>query len=401
MTMTSHQRGTGHAVTAGFLGWTLDAFDFFVVIFLYDVLAAQFHVEKSAIIWTTTATLAFRPVGALIFGMLADRFGRRTPLIANVIYFSAIEVACGFAPNYKTFLVLRCLYGIGMGGEWGVGASLAMEHAPREWRGLLSGILQSGYSIGYLLAAVAARVVLPTLGWRWMFWLGGLPALLALYVRTHVPESEAWRQHRVPTVAAIIETTGKHWKLFAYLVLLMTLFMFLSHGTQDLYPDFLKHEHGVAPNQVAYIAIVYNIGAVLGAILFGHLSERLGRRYSILAALALSLAMIPVWAFGETILILAIAAFVMQMGVQGAWGIVPAHLNEVAPDAVRGLVPGLAYQLGILFASPTSNIEHRLRDRFGYSWALAGFEIAVIIALAVVTWVGKEQKGKVFAASRS
>jgi len=394
-------RGTGHAVTAGFLGWTLDAFDFFVVIFLYDVLAAQFHVEKSAIIWTTTATLAFRPVGALIFGMLADRYGRRMPLIANVIYFSAIEVACGFAPNYKTFLVLRCLYGIGMGGEWGVGASLAMEHAPRKWRGLLSGILQSGYSIGYLLAAVAARVVLPTLGWRWMFWIGGLPALLALYVRTHVPESEAWRQHRVPTMAAIVETTGKHWKLFAYLVLLMTLFMFLSHGTQDLYPDFLKHEHSVAPNRVAYIAILYNIGAVVGAILFGHLSEKLGRRYSILAALALSLAMIPMWAFGGTLVILAIGAFVMQMGVQGAWGIVPAHLNEVAPDAVRGLVPGLAYQLGILIASPTSNIEHKLRDRFGYSWALAGFEIAVIVALAVVTWAGKENKGKEFAASQS
>jgi SHS family lactate transporter-like MFS transporter len=394
--MTPHQRGTGHAVTAGFLGWTLDAFDFFVVIFLYDVLAAQFHVEKSAIIWTTTATLAFRPVGALIFGMLADRFGRRAPLIANVIYFSAIEVACGFAPNYKTFLVLRCLYGIGMGGEWGVGASLAMEHAPRKWRGLLSGILQSGYSIGYLLAAIAARFVLPTLGWRWMFWLGGLPALLALYVRTHVPESEAWRQHRVPTMAAILETTGKHWKLFAYLVLLMTLFMFLSHGTQDLYPDFLKHEHGVTPNQVAYVAILYNIGAVVGAILFGHLSERLGRRYSILVALALSLVMIPMWAFGTTMVALAMAAFVMQMGVQGAWGIVPAHLNEVAPDAVRGLVPGLAYQLGILIASPTSNIEHKLRDRFGYSWALAGFEIAVIVMLAAVTWAGKEKKGKSF-----
>jgi SHS family lactate transporter-like MFS transporter len=297
--------------------------------------------------------------------------------------------------------VLRCLYGIGMGGEWGVGASLAMEHAPRKWRGLLSGILQSGYSIGYLLAAVAARVVLPTLGWRWMFWMGGLPALLALYVRTHVPESEAWKQHRVPTMAAILETTGRHWKLFAYLVLLMTLFMFLSHGTQDLYPDFLKHEHGVAPNRVADIAILYNIGAVVGAILFGHLSERLGRRYSILAALALSLAMIPVWAFGGTIFMLAVGAFAMQMGVQGAWGIVPAHLNEVAPDAVRGLVPGLAYQLGILIASPTSNIEHKLRDRFGYSGALAGFEITVIIALALVTWAGKEEKGKVFVVGAS
>src|SRR5256885_75888 len=297
------QRGTGHAVTAGFLGWTLDAFDFFVVIFLYDVLAAQFHVEKSALLWATTATLAFRPVGALIFGMLADRFGRRTPL-------------------------------------------------------------------------------------------------LAIYVRTHVPESEAWRQHRVPNIRAIFETVGKQWKLFAYLVLLMTLFMFLSHGTQDLYPDFLKIEHGLTPKIVANMAILYNIGAVVGAIVFGHLSEKLGRRYSILAALGLSLAMIPTWAFGETVVILALGAFAMQMGVQGAWGIVPAHLNEVSPDAVRGLVPGLAYQLGILIASPTSNIEHKLRDLFGYSWALAAFEITVIIALGVVTWAGKENKGKIFAASQ-
>src|SRR3954466_4195527 len=254
-----HQRGTGHAVTAGFLGWTLDAFDFFVVIFLYDVLAAQFHVEKSALLWATTATLAFRPVGALIFGMLADRFGRRTPLIANVIYFSIIEVACGFAPNYKIFFVLRCLYGIGMGGEWGVGASLAMEAAPKRWRGLLSGILQSGYSIGYLLAAVAARYVLPNLGWRWMFWIGGVPALLALYIRSHVPESEAWKQHRAPDFATIMKTVGANWKLFAYLVLLLTLFMGLSHGTQDLYPDFLKTEHGIATKTVATIAILYNV----------------------------------------------------------------------------------------------------------------------------------------------
>src|SRR3954465_12477359 len=301
MTTKSHQRGTGHAVTAGFLGWTLDAFDFFVVIFLYDILPAPFHVEKSAIIWTTTATLAFRPVGAVIFGMLADRFGRRTPLIANVIYFSVGEVACGFAPNYKTFLILRCLYGIGMGGEWGVGASLAMEHAPRKWRGLLSGVLQSGYSIGYLLAAVAARLVLPTLGWRWMFWLGGAPALLALYVRTHVPESEAWRQHRVPNIKAIFEIVAKQWKLFAYLVLLMTLFMFLSHGTQDLYPDFLKNELGVSAARVTYLAIFYNVGAIVGALIFGQLSEFLGRRRAIVAALGVSLSVIPFWAFGGTL----------------------------------------------------------------------------------------------------
>jgi SHS family lactate transporter-like MFS transporter len=389
-----------HAVAAGFLGWTLDAFDFFVVIFLYDILAAHFGVTKVHLITATGVTLAFRPVGALIFGMLADRFGRRTPLIANVIFFSAVEFACGFAPNYTTFLILRALYGIGMGGEWGVGASLAMEFAPKRWRGLLSGILQSGYSIGYLLAAVAARVLLPNLphdtGWRWMFWIGGLPALLALYIRIKVPESAAWEQHKLPDFRSIAREVFRFWPTFLYLVAMLTCFMFLSHGTQDLYPDFLKNEHGIAQTTAANIAIFYNIGAVLGAIVFGELSERIGRRYAIVAALALALAMIPVWAFGRGVMELALGAFIIQMGVQGAWGIVPAHLNEMSPDSVRGVVPGLAYQLGILFASPTSNIEHALKSAYGYKWALAGFEIAVILALGVIVLLGREQKGRSF-----
>jgi len=384
---------------AGFLGWTMDAFDFFIVIFMYDALAAEFHVPKTQIIWTVTATLAFRPVGAFLFGMLADRYGRRFPLIANVIFFSAIEFACGFAPNYSTFLVLRALYGVGMGGEWGVGASLAMEVAPQRWRGLLSGVLQSGYSIGYLLAAVAARFVLPHLGWRWMFWIGGMPALLALYIRARVPESEAWKQNRLPGFSSILRVLGQQWKLLAYLMVMMTLFMFLSHGTQDLYPDFLRTAHGVSQSMTADLAVLYNIGAIIGAIIFGQLSEKIGRRYSILAALALCLLVMPLWTFGATVPLLATGAFFMQVGVQGAWGIIPAHLNELAPDAVRGLVPGFAYQLGILFASPTSNIEHALKDAVGYQWALAGFEIAVMVLLAIVVMLGREHKGKSFVLS--
>src|SRR6516162_870598 len=232
-----------HAVIASFLGWTLDAFDFFVLVFLMDTLAAQFHVSKGAIVDTLTATLVMRPVGAVVFGVLADRYGRRKPLMANVVFFSLIELLCGFAPNYTTFLILRTIYGIGMGGEWGVGASLAMESVPGKLRGVLSGIVQSGYSIGYLLAAVAAQFVLPAWGWRAMFWVGGAPALLALYIRSKVKESEAWQQHRAPTVGAILRTASGHWKIFSYLVLMMTLFMFLSHGTQDLYPHFLKAVH--------------------------------------------------------------------------------------------------------------------------------------------------------------
>jgi MFS transporter, SHS family, lactate transporter len=385
-----------HAVSAGFLGWTLDAFDFFVLVFLVDTLAKQFHVSTEKIIFTTTATLAMRPLGALIFGLLADRYGRRKPLMANVIFFSVIELLCGFSPNYTVFLLLRTIYGIGMGGEWGVGTSLAMESAPPRWRGVLSGIVQSGYSIGYLLAAVAARVILPVWGWRAMFWVGGIPALLALYIRSKVKESEAWKQHRAPTMAAILQTVRDHRHLFGYLVLLMTCMMFLSHGTQDLYPHFLQSVHGFPTGRVATIVIVYNIGAVLGAIFFGHLSESIGRRRSMLTALGLSLAVIPVWAFGRSLSTLMVGAFLMQVGVQGAWGIIPAHLNEMSPHAVRGLLPGFAYQLGILIAAPTNNLEYALRDRFGYSWALAGFETVNILLLAIIIALGREQKGRSF-----
>jgi len=385
-----------HAVLAGFLGWTLDAFDFFVVVFLLDTLAHQFGVPKKDIVRTLTATLAMRPLGALFFGVLADRYGRRIPLMANVIYFSFIEVLCGFSPNYTFFLVMRALFGIGMGGEWGVGASLAMEAAPPRWRGILSGILQSGYSIGYLLAAIAARFILPAWGWRPMFWIGALPALLALYIRTKVPESEAWKQHRAATTGQVLRVVAVEWRRFLYLVVLMTFMMFLSHGTQDLYPDFLKEAHRISAKVVANVAILYNIGAVIGAIIFGHLSQIAGRRKSMIAALALSLMVIPVWAFGGTFAALVIGAFLMQVGVQGAWGVIPVHLNELAADAARGLMPGLAYQLGILLASPTNSIQYALRDRVGYQWSIAGFEIVTITTLALLLLVGAERHGRSF-----
>lgn len=385
-----------HAVTAGFLGWTLDAFDFFVVVFLVDTLAAQFGVSKSDIVLTMTATLAMRPVGAVVFGLLADRYGRRGPLMANVIFFSVVELLCGFAPNYTVFLVLRTIYGIGMGGEWGVGASLAMEAAPGKWRGILSGILQSGYSVGYLLAALAARFIEPHFGWRAMFWAGGAPALLALYIRSTVPESEAWKQHRAPTTRAILSVVSKFWKSALYLVLMMTLMMFLSHGTQDLYPDFLKTMYRASQRTVSYIAILYNVGAVVGAIIFGHLSEIFGRRRGMIAALLLSLTCIPAWAFAGSLALIAVGAFIMQMGVQGAWGVIPAHLNELSPDQTRGLLPGLAYQLGILVAAPVNNMEYALGRQFGYAWALAGFEIVTIAMLILVLAFGSERKGRGF-----
>jgi SHS family lactate transporter-like MFS transporter len=386
-----------HAVLAGFLGWTLDAFDFFVIVFLYDTLAQQFGVTKKAIVLTTTATLAFRPLGALLFGLLADRYGRRIPLMANVIYFSLIELLCGFSTNYTMFLILRALFGIGMGGEWGVGASLALESAPKRWRGVLSGVLQSGYSNGYLLAALAARFVLPHWGWRPMFWIGALPALLALYIRTKVPESEAWKQNRVARTVDVLRSVAGHWKRFAYLVVLMTFMMFLSHGTQDLYPDFLKEIHKVSPAGVSEIAIAYNIAAVAGAIVFGFVSQAAGRRKGMMAALAVSLLAIPMWAFGGSLPVLVLGALVMQIGVQGAWGVIPVHLNEMSADAARGLMPGLAYQLGILIASPTNSIEYSLRERIGsYQWAVASFELVTITALVILLLAGTEAHGKSF-----
>ena len=395
-------RGARHAVLAGFLGWTLDAFDFFVIVFLYDILARQFGVTKKEIILTTTATLAMRPVGALLFGVLADRYGRRIPLMANVIYFSLVELLCGFSPNYKFFLIMRALFGIGMGGEWGVGASLAMEAAPPRWRGVLSGILQSGYSIGYLLAALAARFLLPAhflqpnWGWRAMFWVGALPALLALYIRMKVPESEAWKQHRAGSTREVLKVVAREWKRFGYLVVLMTFMMFLSHGTQDLYPDFLQEVHKISAATRANIAVIYNLGAVCGAIIFGHLSQKIGRRKGMLCAMSLCLVMIPLWAFGNGLTLLVLGSFLMQMGVQGTWGIIPVHLSELSADAARGLMPGLSYQLGILLASPTNTIQYALREQVGYQWAMAGFEIVSIVTLAIILFSGKEAHGRSF-----
>jgi SHS family lactate transporter-like MFS transporter len=390
------RREQWHAVSASFLGWTLDAFDFFAVVFLVGTLATQFGVSKSDIIWTLTATLAMRPVGALLFGLFADRYGRRASLLGNVICFSVLELLCGFSTSYTMFLILRTLFGIGMGGEWGVGASLAMESVPRRWRGLFSGILQSGYSVGYLLSALTARFILPSLGWRAMFWAGGLPAVAALYVCARVQEPKAWQRHHAQSVKAILATTGKNWKNFVYLVFLMKVLMFLSHGTQDLYPDFLKTAHHLTSNVASSLAALYNVGAVLGAVVFGQLSERLGRRKGMTCALVLSLIIIPLWAFGRSAAELAVGAFVMQMGVQGVWGIVPAHLTELAPASARSLLPGLTYQLGILFASPTNTLEYALRNHIGYGWALASFEACVIVLCMVAINLGKERRGHDF-----
>jgi MFS transporter, SHS family, lactate transporter len=388
--------GRAYAIAAGTLGWTLDAFDFFVVVFLLDTLARHFGVAKASIVFTITLTLALRPLGAVLFGILADRHGRRKPLMAVVAYFSLIEVLSGLAPNFPMFLVLRALFGIGMGGYWGVGASLAMESAPVKRRGLISGLLQGGYPVGYLLAAIAARMILPAWGWRPMFWAGLLPAAITLYVAFKAPEPEAWKQHQVPSVSGIIRVAAANWRRFVYLLFLIALMMFLSHGTQDLYPDFLKTARHFSADAAADVAMIYNVGALLGTILIGYTSERLGRRRGMIAALALCALVIPGWAFGTGLVLLTVGAFLLQLGVQGTWGVIPAHLNELSPDAARSLFPGLVYQLGSLLGSPANSIEYALRNRLGYEWALTSFEGFTIVALFFVFAFGPEQKGKSF-----
>ena len=399
--------GWQYAVAAGILGWVLDAFDFFVVVFLLTELMGKFHVGKGAMVWSLTITLAMRPIGAVIFGSLADRFGRKKPLIGCVIYFSIITVLSGFAPNYLFFFAMRALYGIGMGGYWGIGASYAMESAPIRKRGFLSGMMQGGYPFGYLLAAIGMQTVAPAFGWQAMFLVGSVVAVVIVLITIKAPESDAWKLQRNPSVASMFRTLLKSGKAFAYILLLMTMMTCLSHGTGDLYPDFLKTIPNVANGllfgmKASYgIPVLYNIGAIIGAVAFGSLSQRIGRRYSIIAALILCIVSIPAWAFGSTLLMLVLGSYFMQTGVQGAFGVIPAHLNELSPDAIRGLFPGFVYQLGVLVASPVLPVQNLLRLHFGYPWALASFEFAVILSLILIFALGPEHHGKNFRAQGS
>jgi SHS family lactate transporter-like MFS transporter len=390
----------GFAVSSGILGWILDAFDFFVLVFLVDVLAQHFHVEKKAIVWTITVTLMTRPVGAVLLGWLADRYGRRKPLIGCVLYFSIVTALTPFAPNYAVFVLLRGLYGIGMGGYWGIGASLVMESAPSRWRGLFSGVLQAGYSMGYLLAAVAMRTLEPRFGWQSMF-LAGLVVGCGITVLTLMsPESDSWKKMRAARSAVPVwRVVMDHKGIFVYLTLLMTIITCLSHGTQDLYPDFLKSVHHFSTAVISNIAILYNVGAMLGALTVGHFSDRIGRRNCVLLALGVSLLSIPLWAFGATAAALTFGAFVMQFGVQGAFGIIPAHLNELAPAGVRTLFTGVVYQLGVLIGAPCVVIEFALRQHFGYQRALTIFECCVIVSLMLIFFFGPERRGRDLSAS--
>ncbi len=385
------------AVLSCYLGWTLDAFDFFILIFVLKDIVQEFKSDLSAVSFTVNLTLAMRPLGALLFGLVADRVGRRPTLMANILFYSALEFACGFAPSLTVLIILRGLYGIAMGGEWGVGAALAMETIPERTRGVVSGLLQAGYPSGYLLASILYALAYQHIGWRGMFMVGALPALLVLYIRSQVDESPAWLE-RPATGPGMWRAISSQWNLFLYMIVLMTAFNFFSHGTQDLYPTFLQHKFN--PGTVALIAITYNIGAILGGLTFGSISERIGRRRAIIIAALVSLLAIPLWAFSQTAVVLAVGAFVMQFLVQGAWGVVPVHLNELSPGEVRGTFPGFTYQLGNLFASGNLFFQAQLVAKFhNYSNALAIVAGAVALSLVVITALGPEARGVSFRAA--
>ena len=396
------------AFIAALLGWALDAFDYFLLTFVLADIAKEFStaghpIKISDVSVALLLTLAARPFGALVFGRLADHYGRRPILMIDVALYSALAIASAFSPNLTVLLVLRCLFGFAMGGEWGIGASLALETIPAKSRGVVSGILQEGYPMGYFLAAIA-NLFLPHIGWRWLVGLGALPALLILYIRRNVPESPAWEAARHEAKAkgelhgSFLGAMRGKWLLLAYVVMMMTCFNFFSHGTQDLYPTFLRVQHHFPAGTVTALTIVLNLGAVVGGLIFGALSERIGRRRAIVLAALIALPIIPLWAFSVTPLMLGLGAFLIQIAVQGAWGVVPAHLNELSPARARGAFPGFAYQLGNLFAAGNSYLQARIaeshHDNYGLALAVVCGVVAVLVAVSV--GFGPEAKGVPF-----
>jgi MFS transporter, SHS family, lactate transporter len=384
------RKSANNAVLAGFLGWTLDAFDFFILTFVLAPIAKEFGTTIPALALTITASLATRWIGAIIFGLFADRYGRRIPLIVNILYFSLIEILSGLAPSYKVFFFLRLLYGIGMGGEWGVGASLTMESVPPKWRGFISGMLQEGYALGFLLAAGVYRFVYPHWGWRPLFFIGGLPALLTLFVRAKVKEPEAWHRSRTDWMT-YQRAIFLNWKRFLYLVLLMGMVNFISHGTQDMYPTYLQQQHGFTPQRTSDFTAFSMLGAICGGLAVGYYSDHRGRRRAMMTALLLGVVMIPLWVFAPNLPLILLGGFLMQFMVQGAWGVIPAHINELSPDQLRGFFPGLAYQFGVLIASGSAYFEARMAHLMTYAQAMGLFALVVLLLGALVVRLGPEE----------
>jgi SHS family lactate transporter-like MFS transporter len=381
------------AIWASYLGWTLDAFDYFLLVFMFTAIAKEFGTDVKAVSYAVFLTLAARPIGAFVFGWLAERFGRRPVLMADIILFSIFEFASGFAPSLTSLLVLRFLFGIAMGGEWGLGASLVMESIPARLRGPVSGLLPSGYPSGYFVASLDYFLLFDTIGWRGMFMVGVAPALLVLLIRIHVKESPVFEATRdKPRINPIVELL-RYWKIALYMIVLMALFNAFSHGTQDLYPTFLQQQHHFDTHLTGTLTAIMNVGAIVGGIGFGIWSEKIGRRRTIIIASILALPVIPLWAFAATPLLLGIGAFLMQVAVQGAWGIVPVHLNELSPPAARALFPGFAYQLGNLIMSKNAVFQAQIAESHAnnYGLALAIFGGVMAVAIAIWTFLGPER----------
>ncbi len=382
-------------VIAAYLGWTLDAFDFFLLVFVLKDIAGEFGTDIKAVSYALFLTLAARPIGAFLFGRLADRIGRRPALMIDVLAYSVLGFASGFSPNLTVLLVLRSLFGVAMGGEWGVGSSLAMETIPAKARGIVSGLLQAGYPSGYLLASLAFWFLFPIIGWRGMLMLGALPALLIFFIRMGVEESPVWTARKHEAQANTFTVIQRHWKMALYAIVLMTAFNFFSHGSQDLYPTFLRVQHKFDPHTVGTISVILNIGAICGGIGFGALSQRIGRRRAIVIAAVLALPVLPLWGLPSDPVWLAVGAFLMQICVQGAWGVIPVHLNELSPPEARGTFPGTVYQLGNLIASYNATLQSGIAENnnndYGYPLMLVVGIVAVVIA--VVTGFGVEARG--------
>ena len=388
------------AIWASYLGWTLDAFDYFLMVFMFSAIAREFGTDVKTVTQAVFLTLAARPIGAFCFGWLAERFGRRPVLMADIILFSVLEFASGFAPSLTTLLVLRFLFGIAMGGEWGLGASLVMESIPPKLRGPVSGLLQGGYPSGYFVASLVYFLLFDRIGWRGMFMVGVAPALLVLLIRIHVKESPVFEARRGKAYVNPVGELFRHWKIALYLVVLMTAFNFFSHGTQDLYPTFLQKQHHFDTHTTGILAAVMNVGAIVGGIGFGIWSERIGRKRAIIVASLLALPIIPLWAFAGTPLLLAVGGFLMQVAVQGAWGIIPVHLNELSPPLARSLFPGFAYQLGNLIASRNAPIQAGIAESHGNNYALSLALVCGITAVIIAIWtaIGPERKNADFIA---
>jgi SHS family lactate transporter-like MFS transporter len=385
-----------YAVIAGFLGWTFDAFDFFILTFVLSDVAKTFHRSRPDIALTITLALVMRPVGAIVFGIMADRLGRRLPLMLNVLLYAVISVLSGLAPNYRTFLILRMLFGVALGGQWGVGASLALESVSSKWRGLFSGLLQEGYTLGNLLAAVAFRSVYPNYGWRALFYLGGVPALLSLFIFSKVKESPVWKEHRTDW-RTYRSSALQHWRRFLYFVLLMAMVAFIAHGTQDMYPTFLQHSRMYSASVTADITIISMVGALLGGLAFGLLSDRLGRRRTMVTTALGGLVVVPLWIAAPNLALIVVGVFMMQFFVQGAAGIIPAHMNELTPGHLRGFFPGLAYQIGVLCASSITYFEAVLGEHLSYARAMGTLAAIALLLGAIVFANGPENKGVSFA----